>query len=68
MVSKRIQDAFEVVLETGLVSQMLTIPSSETLMKCVNFPSLGALLSTLTVGGTKTMSPTKFLCEAMMLD
>lgn len=48
---------------TGLVSQILTIPSSETEMKWTIFPSEGFLLSTLTPSGINWISDTKFLWD-----
>jgi hypothetical protein len=53
--------AFNASLSTNLVSQILTIPSSEIEIKCVCLPALGFLLSTFIVGGIKAISATKFL-------
>lgn len=53
---------------TGLVSQMLTIPSSETDKKCTILPSEGFLLSTFTPSGTNWISETKFLCDYTMYE
>ena len=59
---------YNISFSTGLVSHILTNPSSDTDIKCVYLPSLGDLLSTFIVGGTNTISATKFLCEAEIPD
>jgi hypothetical protein len=53
---------------TGLVSQIFTVPSSDTDIKNTILPSIGFFLSTLTPTGINYISATKFLCELIMLD
>lgn len=58
---------FSASLVAFLESQMLTVPSSEQVKKCVCFPSTEMfLLSTVKLFGTNLMSATYILCESIM--
>ena len=59
---------FKYSFSTFLLSHIFTYESSETEIKCVYFPLLGALLSGSIPDGIKAISPTKFLWEYTILD